>query len=147
MIISASNYTQSTRMIDHEHLALELKQALRATMFSSTLRVAPRHLQQLADQLATLIAHALEHDLDTTILYNHGAQLVADGLSHRAILGMTLAINRFCWNHNDPDVQQAAVNGSLVQPILEGYMHAREAHLLREQELTRKALDRARLER
>ncbi|HNP86805.1 MAG TPA: hypothetical protein PKK78_11735 [Kouleothrix sp.] len=127
-----------------ERLAVELKQALQATMFTSTLRVSPRHLQQMATELASAVNAFVQGALDAEAIQRHGQRLVDNGCGHQAIIDQVHIINRFCWETATPALQQIALTGGFTRPLLEGYMQAWEVALLREQERTQNALMRAR---
>lgn len=130
--------------IDSDRLAGDLKRALQATMFSSTLRIAPRHLQRIAQELAGTVERFVTGAIGSGEMEAYGHQLVSEGLGRQALLALVQVIGRTLWESGDPAIQQIAVAGSLTHPLLEGYIAGREAHLLREQERTRVALERAR---
>ena len=130
--------------IDSEQLAADLKQALQATMFTSTLRISPRHLQRIAQEAAAKVEHFIAGNDDAEQMHAYGHHLVAEGFGRQSLLALVQVINRTLWESGDPALQQIAISASLTHPLLDGYIAGREAHLLREQERTRVALERAR---
>ncbi|MBS1965065.1 MAG: hypothetical protein JST60_04505 [Chloroflexi bacterium SZAS-1] len=127
-----------------ERLAAELKQVLQATMFTSTLRVSPRHLQQMANDLTNAVSAFIQGAVDAEAIHRHGRHLADNGCGHKAVIEQAHIINRFCWETATPALQQIALTGGFTRPLLEGYMRGREESLLREQERTQNALARAR---
>ena len=130
--------------IDSERLACDLKQALQATMFTSTLRISPRHIQRIAQDVATTVEQFVAGSSDASKLQTYGQNLVAEGLGRQSMLALVQVINLTLWESAEPALRQIAIAGSLTHPLLDGYIAGREAHLLREQERTRVALERAR---
>ena len=78
---------------------------------------------------------------DTATIYAEGQNLANEGIGHRAVLSMVAVIYRHMWSACDNMVDILALYSGA---LLEGYMVEREAHLLREQERTRLAWERAR---
>jgi hypothetical protein len=78
------------------------------------------------------------------VLVGFGVGVVGVGLSRQSLLALVQVINRTFWESGDPTLQQVAIAGGVTHPLLDGYIAGREAHLLREQERTRAALERAR---
>jgi hypothetical protein len=130
--------------IDSDRLADDLKRALQATMFTSTLRISPRHLQRIAQDLGTAVERFVAGQIGASDMQAYGQHLVAEGLGRQSLLALVQVINRTFWESSDSALQQLAITGSLTHPLLDGYIAGREAHLLREQERTRAALERAR---
>lgn len=121
-----------------EALARQLQAALRATIFESRLAVTPRRLAQLADEAAAdFIGYADGHN--DAMARALGRRLAGEGLGHRAALALVEAL------HSAAETQgQRQTTAQYCTQLLWGYMEAREEHLLREQERTRIALERAR---
>ena len=130
--------------IDSDRLAEELKRALQGTMFTSTLRISPRHLQRMAQELAATVERFVTGSIGAGEMQAYGHHLVSEGLGRQSLLALVQVINRTLWDSGDSALQQIAIAGSLTHPLLDGYIAGREAHLLREQERTRVALERAR---
>lgn len=121
-----------------ETLARQLQASLRATIFESRLAVTPRRLAQLADEVAAdFIGYAACRD--GAMARARGRRLAGEGLGHSAALALVEALHMAA---ETPEQRQATV--AYCTPLLCGYMEAREEQLLREQERTRIALERAR---
>lgn len=136
--------SNTTTRIDVAHLINGTRQALHATIFTSTLRVSPRRVNQIAQEVAATFEQFLKEE-DSVVVRLHGQRLAQEGFSHQTVLALVHALHQACWASDDPAVKLIPVSGQYMTPLLEGYMAAREAHLLQEQERTRQALDRARL--
>jgi hypothetical protein len=138
--------TTSARIttLDETHLVTELKQALQATIFTSSLRIAPRRVHQIAQEVAAAFRRFLEGQEHADIAYTYGQALADEGISHQAILALIDALHRICWESAHRSTSESPVSVRYGNPLLAGYMAGREASLLREQERTRLALDRAR---
>jgi hypothetical protein len=127
--------------LDQDELANALQKALRQTLFSSRLRISPRRVKEIGQEVAADFLRFLEtKDEEATRAY--GQHLVAEGLGHRSILMMTEALRQVCRAHSNPS-PMASVAGEYVVLLLEGYMAQREEHLLEEQARTQRALERA----
>jgi hypothetical protein len=59
-------------------------------------------------------------------------------------LALIDVLHHVCWRSYDSTADGAPVSVQYCNPLLAGYMAGREADLLREQERTRLALERAR---
>ncbi len=127
--------------LDEGHLATELSQALRQTLFSSGLRVSPRRVNQIGQEMAAGFRQFLGAE-DEEAARTYGQRLAVEGLGHRAILTTTETLRRTCRESDNP-AALPSVAGRYVNALLEGYMAGREASLLQEQERTRRALQRA----
>jgi hypothetical protein len=123
-------------------LATELGQALRQTLFSSGLRIAPRRVDQIGQEVAAAFLRFLETE-DEEAAHAYGEHLAAEGLGHRSILTMTEVLRWTCRESNNP-AALPVVAGRYINALLEGYMAGREASLLEEQARTVRALQRAR---
>jgi hypothetical protein len=130
--------------LDENHLVSELKQALQATIFTSSLRIAPRRVHQIAQEIAAAFRRFLEAQEHADIAYTYGQTLAGEGISHQAILALIDALHRICWESAHRSTSGSPVSVRYGNPLLAGYMAEREASLLREQERTRLALERAR---
>jgi hypothetical protein len=132
---------------DGARLANQLQQALQGTIFSSTLRIAPRRVRQIADEFAAVFRQFAEEQERSETVHAYGRRLATDGVGHQAILALTDVLHRECWAPIDPAVRILPVSVRYSSALLAGYMAGREAHLLQEQERTRQALERARTPR
>jgi len=137
MIASNNILSRDAAGLDETCLAVELKQALQATIFTSGLRIAPRRVQQISQEFAAAFRQFLEEQHAETA-YAYGQRLSQEGIGHGAMLALVDVLHHVCWESADPTSVQYG------NPLLAGYMAGREAELLREQERTRLALERAR---
>lgn len=132
---------------DQERLTTELRQTLRQTLFSSRLRISPRRMNQVGQEVATGFFKLLETE-DEEAARAYGRDLALEGLGHRSILAMTEALRRVCREGVNPGGETLLVlleaAGRYVNALLEGYMTGREEDILKEQERTREAFLRAR---
>lgn len=129
--------------LNEGYLATGLSQALRQTLFSGGLRISPHRVDQVSQEVADAFFKFLEtEDEGTARVY--GRHLAAEGMGHRSILTMTEALRRVCRESANPVAALPSVAGRYVNALLEGYMAGREASLLREQERTLRAFQRAR---
>jgi hypothetical protein len=138
MIASNNILIRDTVSLDETYLAVELKQALQATIFTSGLRIAPHRVQQISQEFAAAFCQFLEEQPHAEVAYAYGLRLAQEGIGHGAMLALVDVLHHVCWESADPTSVQYG------NPLLAGYMAGREADLLREQERTRLALDRAR---
>lgn len=130
------------RDLDEENLVTELKQALQETLFSSGLRISPRRVSQMAQAVAASFLQFLERE-DQAATRAYGQELAQAGLGHPSALALTEALRRACWENTNPGTGLLPVSGRYVGALLQGYMEEREASILREQERTAQALQRA----
>lgn len=128
--------------LDPETVAREIAQELRETIFASGLRVSPRRVKQIAQELAADFFSYIDAP-NGEMEKASGRRLAQDGLGHRSILQATEAIRRTCRERSYPSVQLPEVAGRYVGLILEGYMAGREELLLQVQERTHRAFLRA----
>ncbi len=127
--------------LDQEHLANELRQALRQTLFSSGRRISPRQVNQVGqDMAADFLKFLVTEDEESANTY--GQYLATEGLGHRSVLTMTEALRQVC-RESTNGVPLPSLAGSYVNALLEGYMARREAYLLQEQARTQRAFQRA----
>jgi hypothetical protein len=139
MSTSTASITQ-----DGAGLAAALKQALQATVFTSSLRIAPRRIQQISHEIAAAFHEFQKERQDTAITYTYGRHLAQEGLGHDGILALIDVLHRACWESAGATASGLPASAQYCHPLLAGYMAGREAHLLQEQERTRLALERAR---
>ena len=128
--------------LDKGRLAIELSQVLRQMLFSSSLRVSPRRVSQIGQELAVAFLAFLEAE-DEQAAHTYGGHLAAEGLGHRAILETAETLRRMCRESAHPAAALPSVAGRYVNALLEGYMAGREASLVQEQARIRRALQRA----
>lgn len=119
------------------------RRALQETQFTNT-RIPPRRMQQIVSAMARAF-EAFHDKQEPASVQAHGQRLAQDGLSHQSILAAVQVVYNLSYT-TDPEHQTAlALAHGYTTALLEGYMQEREAQLLREQERTRRALDRARV--
>jgi hypothetical protein len=128
--------------LNEEHLTKELRQALRQTLFSSGRRIAPRHVNQVGQNMAAAFLQFLKTE-DEKTAHSYGQYLATEGLGHRSVLTMTEALRRTCQESANGSALPS-VAGLYVTALLEGYMARREAYLLQEQARTQHAFLQAR---
>lgn len=122
----------------------DLHQALRATALSNRLLIAPRRLEEIAQEEVEALLHFLETG-DAEETRQRGARRALEGLGERSALAMTEALRRACWMANlDREMLRVALefSGRYVNAFLEGYMSGREEDILKVQERTRHAFQR-----
>jgi hypothetical protein len=124
--------------IDPDRLTAELKSALLATMFTSSLRVSPRQVNQFAQDTAASFLNFLARE-DEAVARTYGQQLAQAGFGHPSILALSEALRRVCWENPNPGITVLPASGRYVNALLLGYMVEREAHILKEQERTHQA--------
>lgn len=121
-------------------ITANLCEALSQTTFCNRRLIAPRRLGEIGRDEAEAFVEFLGTG-DERAVHERGQQLALEGLGHRSILSMTEALRCFLQESVNPG---DAVAGRYVNVLLEGYMAGRESALLREQEHTREAYQRAR---
>jgi hypothetical protein len=125
-------------------LSKSLRSALQGTLFGSRKLVTPRRLGQIAEDASSSFGAYLDGVNDAQTVCDFGRRLASDGFGHTTILALVATLQTYTWNQpvGHDGKQPAAVSYSTS--LLRGYMEEREAYLLKEQEMTRRALDRAR---
>jgi hypothetical protein len=140
-IMTTNNRQAPASELNEERLVAELKQALRKNLFSSRLRISPRRANQMAQELAASFLHFLERE-DEAEAHEHGQALAQAGLSHQAALALSETLRRACWESANPGIGLLPISGRYVGALLSGYMEAREAWILQEQQRAVQALQR-----
>ncbi|MEA3337971.1 MAG: hypothetical protein U9R25_18940 [Chloroflexota bacterium] len=111
-------------------------------MFSSGLRVSPRRVKQIGEEMAAdFFRYYDQRDQDSVRQY--GVSLAGEGLGPRSMLVMVEALGQMCREASNPVVELPDVAGKYSMALLESYIASREENLLREQELTHRAHLRA----
>jgi hypothetical protein len=138
------NVTAQSTDIAMADLSKSLRSALQDTLFGSRKRVTPRRLGQIAEDASASFGAYVESPTDAQTVCDFGRRLASDGLGHTTILALVATLQTYTWGQavGHGAKQPAAVSYSTS--LLCGYMEEREAHLLKEQEMSRRALDRAR---
>jgi hypothetical protein len=130
--------------LELEHLEIELKRALQSTIFNSNLRISPRRMNQIAQDIATMFGQFLEEQASAETTYAYGQHLAGEGMGHRTILALIEVLHRASWGQADSRGADLPVSVRCISQLLAGYLVGRETYLLQEQERTRLALERAR---
>jgi hypothetical protein len=133
--------TQSTTLVQHldaANLAGEIAKALRATLFTSRLSVAPRRVNELANQMAQQF-FAFFESKDQAAALDYGKALAREGLGARSALEMTEAVRRVARQQSNPLTELPDIAGAFCNALLEGFMDAQAQMLLEVQERTHRA--------
>jgi hypothetical protein len=127
-----------------EHdLAATLQQALQATLFASGQLITPRRIAQVARDIGAAF-RAFEQQNDCDAVCEAGRRLATEGLGHGSVLAIVEALHGSSWRQGACPEDHLPASVRYCGKLLEGYMSERESSLLREQERTRLALERAR---
>lgn len=129
--------------LDEARLIAKLKQSLEANIFSGRLRITPRRVNQVAQEVAASFLQFQDREQEEAV-GTYGQRLAREGVGHQAILSLTETLRQEVWESGSPDVSGSSLAGRYIFALLEGYMVGREDYLLQEQERTRRALERAR---
>jgi hypothetical protein len=122
----------------------DLQQALQAMALSNRLLIAPRRLEEIAQEEVEAFLHFLEMGNEDETR-RRGARRASEGLGERSALAMTEALRRACWTPNlEQETLRVALeaSGRYVNALLEGYMSGQKEEILKEQERTRHAFQR-----
>jgi hypothetical protein len=119
-------------------LTAEIAKALRATLFSSRLSVAPRRVNELAGQMAQQF-FAFFESRDQAAAQGYGSALAREGIGTRSALEMTEAVRRVARQQSNPLTELPDVAGVFCNALLEGFMDAQAQMLLEVQERTHRA--------
>lgn len=126
------NSTASFSPTDKAELGTQIGQALRATVFSSGLNIAPRRINQYAGQMADNFV-VFSETRDATQALAYGEALASEGMSIRSVLAMTEAV-RTVQTHD-----LARLAGSFSNALIEGFVNRHAEALLQQQEQTHRA--------
>jgi len=120
------------------------RESLLSTLFTSRVTLRPAHLRQIAQEEAAGFFAFLQ-DGTLAPVRERGARRVQDGLGEQAVLDLGTALRLFCSSHLEGDriLDGLRVADRYMGAFLEGYMEAREALVLKEQEEIRSAFQRA----
>jgi hypothetical protein len=126
------------RHLDAGGLSAEIAKALRATLFTSRLSVAPRRVNELAGQMAQQF-FAFFESKDQAAALGYGKALAREGLGARSALEMTEAVRRTARQKSNPLVELPEIAGAFCNALLEGFMDGQAQMLLEVQERTHRA--------
>jgi hypothetical protein len=124
--------------LDIAGLTAEIARALRATLFSSRLSVAPRRVNDLAGQMAQQF-FTFHESRDQAAALEHGKALAREGIGGRSALEMTEAVRRVARQQSNPLIDLPDIAGAFCNALLEGFMDAQAQILLEVQERTHRA--------
>ncbi len=124
--------------LDIAGLTTEIARALRATLFSSRLSVAPRRVNELASQMAQHFFTFYE-SRDQAAALEYGKALAREGIGARSALEMTEAVRRVARQQSNPLTDLPDIAGAFCNALLEGFMDAQAQILLEVQERTHRA--------
>ncbi len=127
-----------TQHLNEASLAAEIAKALRSTLFSSRLSVAPRRVNELAGQTAQQF-FAFYERRDQAAALEYGKALAREGIGTRSALEMTEAVRRVARLQSNPLTELPEVAGVFCNALLEGFMDAQAQMLLEVQERTHRA--------
>jgi PAS domain S-box-containing protein len=121
-----------------KELVASLDSLLRETAFENRYSLHPRQLSAIGSELRQAFLSFCAAP-DPAAAVAAGARLAQQGLGERPILKLTSQLRGFCRSVSEPSDPVESFTTSL----LEGYMEAREAQILSDQEQLRKALSAA----
>lgn len=130
--------------LDTTVVAQRLLTALRSTLFGSRLTITPRRISQIASEIAADFCHYTSGTGNADATRTFGRRLANDGLGHSAVLALVSALHEVAWQHHQSEATAAPISVSYNGALLAGYMEERETYLLKEQEISRLALERVR---
>jgi PAS domain S-box-containing protein len=142
----------SPRQAKRDLLAALLESLLRESIFDNRYSMHPRRVPTLAAEQAECYLVALAGGAGVAgssrePVLAEGARLAREGLGEKTILALTTALRCFCRDEIKADAKVlndvASRTDAYTSALLEGYMAAREAQLLGDQEQLRRALSTA----
>ena len=129
--------------INEHDVVAALQRALQATLFTSGLRITPRRVKAVAHELGVAFQACVQQN-DYSAARQTGQHLASEGLGHGSVLALVEELHRSSWKNGGCAEASLPASVRYSGGLLEGYMAERESLLLREQERTRVAFDRAR---
>ena len=137
----------SDRLREKEHeLADALKARLREAVFENRYSLHPRRLAELGTENAGIFLNFLEAP-DRTDALAYGQKLAREGIGEKTMLLVASDIQRFCRTELGSDIEllNPALDAvdAFSSRLLDGFMKAREAQILTDQEQLRRALSAA----
>jgi signal transduction histidine kinase/CheY-like chemotaxis protein len=129
------------RLTPHrEELVERFRKALQATLFSHRPLVRP-FMRQIAAEEADVFLAFLKHG-DTAAVRAQGAKQAKQGLAVQGMLRMRMTPGQFCQAHLEGEMLRVALSAAdaYTDAFLEGFIEAREAVILEEQERIRAAV-------
>lgn len=131
--------------INREQLVMDLKRDLRQHIFENSLCISIRRVADTAESFADAFVCYLQ-DGDEARVSEFGSRLALEGLGYASLLAQTFTIWRFCGvaGGNGASSLLSAQASTFTRVLIQGYTQSREEHILREQQLTYLAVQRAR---
>jgi PAS domain S-box-containing protein len=127
-------------------LADALDSNLRETAFENRYSLHPRRLVELGQELGKFFLQFIENDA-TADPFGLGQKLAREGLGENTILLLGTQFRRFIGGELDRDPESLAATldaaDAFTKALLAGFMKAREAQILTDQEQLRRALSTA----
>ncbi len=130
--------TDLAQHLEMASLAAEIAKALRATLFTSRLNIAPRRVNELAGQMAQQF-FSFYDNRDQAAALGYGKSLAREGLGARSALEMTEAVRRVARVQSNPLTELPDVAGAFCIALLEGFIGEQAQILLEVQERTHRA--------
>lgn len=139
------NQAPALPAIDREQLVEDLKRDLRRHIFENSLCISIRRVTDTAEAFADAFACYLQ-DGDEARVSEFGSRLALEGLGYASLLAQTFTIWRFCGVGNETSASSLlpVQASTFTRALIQGYTHSREENILREQQLTYQAVQRAR---
>jgi PAS domain S-box-containing protein len=129
-----------------QELADALKARLREAVFENRYSLHPRRLAELGTENAGIFLNFLEAP-DRTDALAYGQKLAREGIGEKTMLLVASDIQRFCRTELGSDIEllNPALDAvdAFSSRLLDGFMKAREAQILTDQEQLRRALSAA----
>jgi two-component system cell cycle sensor histidine kinase/response regulator CckA len=123
-----------------------LNSRLRETVFENRYSLHPRRLAELGAEQARVFLDFLEAS-DPMVAFAYGQKLAREGIGEKTVLLVASDIQRFCRKElgSHIEVLNPALDGAdaFSSSLLDGFMKAREAQILMDQEQLRRALSTA----
>ena len=128
--------------LDKDRLVASLLRPLQQTLFTNSLRFSPRRTSEVAQEMADSFLQFRETENERAVIL-YGQNLARDGMSPHTILSMAEALRTLCLQSSSPTTTLVSVAGRYANALLEGYIAAREAFVLQQQDHIRRAFERA----
>ena len=130
-----------TGELDENTLRTGVSQALRRTIFDSSLRISPRRVNRIAAEFVTAFYRFIENEHKEDA-YRHGQTLAQAGMGPSSILTMLSTVADVCQTSDNPGRKLLPLVNRYMHALLLGYMEGREAYIRQEQERTMRAFKR-----
>ncbi|MER2598045.1 MAG: hypothetical protein ABTQ73_00805 [Caldilineales bacterium] len=124
--------------LDQSGLAQEIGKALRATVFSSGMNIAPRRVQVIADQMTERF-FAFRNDGNEQAALDYGQTLADEGLGVPSVLVMTEQIRQAAYAAAGSEAALLKAAAGFCNRVIEGFIRQHESGLLQQQERAHRA--------